>query len=202
MEETKVKPGDVLWSMKGIRQNGKIRWYAAPMCVESVDKHKFLDMWGHGASHNSIGSHYFLSREDAIKDFADRGHLLEEDIDPNEPLSKALADMGVKEKPRTEWGTYKVVRFDGVTNTSIYVNGFHHLLNVTEVMDWKSRYADYAGEIFEMATLDEIYKCFSTDNHHIMITVFENGPMRCNIFQCGNYGTGKWAKLGTVMGYA
>ena len=35
-----------------------------------------------------------------------------------------------------------------------------------------------------------------------MITVFVNDPMKCDVFQCGNYKDGKWVHLGKITGYA
>ena len=195
--------GDVLWSMTGIRQDGKIKWYARPTCIEYVDKHKFLDAWHCGGSWNNIGYNYFLTRDEAIAHFTEKGRKLEEDIDPNRELSEEQKAAGIKEKARTDWQTYEVYRFNGVDMTSIYLNGFNGLIDVTKQAPWRHQLIEWAGEAWETLTLDEIYQHFAKDGQErAMITVFCNGPGKCRIFQCGNYKNGKWVKLGEVMGYA
>lgn len=111
---------------------------------------------------------------------------------------------GCYDLPRTDWQGYKVYRFDGVTATDVYAGGLNNMAKVTASIQWRKPDPDYP-ELGEYATLSDIhdsYKAITGASANIILTVFENGPTHCNIFQCGNYKEGRWVKLGSVMGYA
>lgn len=198
MEELKV--GTVVWEMRGIRQDNKIKWHAEPRCIESVDEHMYR--FTHGAIRkNGLGKSVFLTRQEAIDDFI-KGHgSLEEDIGVDEPLSQEQKGK-VTERPRTDWNDLTIVRFDGVTMSSVYIGFVNELHDITKRLNWRKIDAEEYGYHAEGLTLKEIYDQVSKDMGRPIITVFVNDPMHGEIYQCGNYADGKWVKYGTTIGYA
>ena len=189
--------GTILWSMVGKRQNDEIKWYAKPQCVEKVTDTAYYFGDGCGGSFGNIGKNDFLSREECINHFLETHDSLTQKI----PIEDKSPD-NVYDLPRTNWQEWQVTRFDSIETTSVYRGGFGNLKNVTDTLKWHSEYAEglCMGMDVETLTLTEISEQLS-DTREI-ITVIQDGPMKCKIFQYGNYNDGKWYKLGEVMGYA
>lgn len=190
-----IKENDILWHMEGTRQNDNIHWKAIPKMVESVNEHMFTFYQGGAISRNCVGSMYFVSKEECEKHWLERHESFDIPIDYDEP-----APEGVNERPRTNWETYEVTRFDGVTDTAVYLGGLSRLQNITEKIKWNKdteNVSEY-GMVVEYSTLHEISEQFKES----MLTVIVNDPMRAKIFQYGNYPGGGWVFLGGVQGYA
>ena len=94
-------------------------------------------------------------------------------------------------------GNTEIVRFDGVTNSTVYIGGFGYLENATDSLIWREEeMADM--DKCECLTLKEIYEQLGNQ----MITVFVEEPLAGLIYQCGNYDDGEWWQVGTLEGYA
>lgn len=72
--------------------------------------------------------------------------------------------------------------------------------DVTSALKWHSEWVEALYMDVETLTLKEISEQLSDSKR--MITVIQNDPMQCKIFQYGNYPDDKWYKLGEIMGYA
>lgn len=193
MENRQYPVGTVLWQMRGIRRNDKICWHPCPICIEKADKHKFLNAYGSGGSWNCIGSSYFLSREACIANFLQNHKSLEQEIGFDEPTPES-----VRERPRTDWQKYEVVKHSIGEEPFVYIGGFNNLQPATTLL--KFRIVQMDNWEFLALTLEEIYD--QLKDKASIITVFNQSALSCDIFQCGNYEDGKWVKMGTVMGYA
>lgn len=187
--------GTVLWRMGGIRRNDKVCWHPYPICIEKADKHKFLNASGSGGSWNNIGRTYFLSREACIAHFLQNNKSLEQEIGFDEPTPE-----GVRERPRTDWQKYEVVKHSIGEEPFVYIGGFGNLQPATLLLKFRIVQRD-DWEFFALR-LEEIYD--QLKDKASIITVFNQSQsaLNCDIFQCGNYDEGKWVKMGTVMGYA
>ena len=191
-----VKVGTVLWEMRGRRRNDTVEWYAVPKCVEYTDKHKFLFGDKTGGSWGNIGKNTFLTREDALAHFLETHDSLTEKIGIDDDTPG-----GAYELPRTDWQDYEITLFDGVTQSSVYCNGFGNLINVTDGLEWRQEWYEGFG-VIQKLTLSEIAQQLAAENGGCLITVFENDPGHCEIFQCNNYEKGRWVRLGKIQGYA
>lgn len=187
-----MEVGTVLWRMVGKRQNDEIRWYAEPKCVEYVDEHIYLYGDRCGGSLNNVGVNVFLSREECISHFMEKHDSLIQKIPIDEKSPDDVYDL-----PRTDWQEWLVTRFDSVECTSVYRNGLNKLVNITNALKWHTEYVEGLEMQVDTLTLKEISEQVESG----MITVIQNDPMRCKIFQYGNYLDGKWYKLGEIMGY-
>lgn len=189
------KIGTILWSMVGKRQNDKIKWYAKPECIEYVDEHKYLFGDGCGGSWGNIGKNNFLTREECINHFLETHDSLTQKIPIDEKSPDNVYDM-----PRTDWQDWCVTRFDSIEHTSVYHGSLNDLHDVSNALKWHTEYVKGLEMEVCTLTLKEISEQLS-DTRKI-ITVIQNNPMKCKIFQYGNYFDEKWYKLGEVMGYA
>ena len=191
-----VTVGTVLWEMIGRRRNDTVEWYARPQCVEHIDKHKYLFGDNTGGSWGNIGKNTFFTREEAIANFLQTHDSLTQkiDIDDDTPY-------GAYELPRTDWLDYEITLFDGVAQSTVYCNGFGDLINVTKALEWRQIWHEGYGGV-QVLTLREIEQQLFEKHGRLIITVFIDDPMHCEIFQCGNYKKGHWVKLGKVQGYA
>ncbi len=158
-EKTTYPVGTVLWRMIGRRQNSEIRWYAAPLCIEYVDKHKFLNADNIGGGWNSIGKNYFLTREECLENFKAKGNSLLEKILINAPTPE-----GIVEKPRTEWDDYEFHLFGAEgnhdasdTSVTVYAGFYDGLKNISDRLLWRSKLTDGYGKVNSL-TLREIYE--------------------------------------------
>ena len=107
----------------------------------------------------------------------------------------------IDERPRTDWESYEICKFDGMDSSAIYSGGLDQLVNITDRVNWNKdseHIGEYGMEI-EFLTLHEISEQIKTKG---LLTVIENGPMRSKIFQWGNYPGEGWVYLGEVQGYA
>ena len=190
--------GTVLWHMVGKRHDKEIRWYAEPKCIEYIDNHKYLFGDGCGGSLNNIGIIEFPTREECIDHFLESHDSLIEPIGIDEKSPDNVYDM-----PRTDWQDYLVTKFDSIQHTSVYLGGMNGLKDISDRLKWHTEYAE--GLNMDVGTLtlteiaDQVKKRYGK---YQMITVIQNAPLTCRIFQYGNYSDGKWYKLGEVMGYA
>ena len=204
-----LKVGDILWQMYGTRQNDEIRWYAHPKCIEKIDEHKYLFGGGGGCSKNSVGKNYYRTREEAISQFMEHHGSLVQKLDDIEKATvdvvpKGMAD-NVHNLPRTDWQDKRIVKWDTVNVAGVYVGTIENMMNVTEAISWHS---EPMGDFdYISLTLSEIYEQVS--KLEIMkgglriITVFQEGPLDGDIYQCGNYSEAdKWVQIGTLRGYA
>lgn len=185
----------ILWEMQGTRQNDNIHWKAVPKIIESVEKYMYRFYTGGGISHNGVGSMFFTSKEECEKHWLEKHKSFDEPIDFDE-----ITPEGVDEHPRTNWETYEVNRFDGITFTTIYYNGLDRLVNANDRVVWHKdteHVPEYGMEV-EFLELHEI----SEQIKHRLITVIVSDPMRTKIFQWGNYPDSGWVYLGDVQGYA
>lgn len=199
--ERMVDVGTILWEMIGKRRNKQITWYASPRCVEKVTEHMYMFGDGCGISHNGVGRNMFLSRKECIDHFLEKNESLVQEIGIDEPTPKDCCTL-----PRTDWQDLEVVKFDSVNVTSVYLNGLGNLLNVTNQLPWKKEWCEPLGIEIETITLAEIYDYLNREiegkKHSPIVTVFVNDPMRCEVYQCGNYQAGVWVHLGSIQGYA
>lgn len=101
-----------------------------------------------------------------------------------------------------DWQEWLVTRFDSIEHTSVYLGGLNNLKDVSERLEW--HYECIEGLYMKVGTLTltEIANQCKAKFNDRMITVIQNEPMVCRIFQYGNYLDGKWYKLGEIMGYA
>jgi len=196
MNDHNLKIGDIVWEMRGRRQNGITKWAAQPRCIEYADEHKFLFADGCGASWNSIGKNYFLSRQDAMDDFLKRHDSL--------ATKSAEPDAPVYEAPRTDWEDYEIYPGSELENiTKIFLND--NPLNTSRLIwqtlpddDWRK---SDAGCEYSM-TLNQLSTQLYAMGERGIITVVVEGPMHGDIFQIGNYSEMKWGLHGTTRGYA
>ena len=202
-----IEVGQVLWRMSGTRQNDKIKWYARPMCVERLRERTFHDFNGSGGSFSLIGNTYFLSRQEAIDNHIAKHGSLEETIGIDDELSEEQKE-NVIERQRTDWNDKKIFRWNGVETCGVYSGGFSRLKDITGLLVWNlSEEPDFGYKEYSL-TLREIYDQLSGGTgqfcgyEYDLITVFQDSPMRSDIYQCNNYGSGVWVKIGVVMGYA
>ena len=193
---TEVKNNDLLWEMKGIRQNDKIHWKAMPKVVEVADEHKFLFYSGGGGSWGLVGKRWFRTKEECEQDFLKNHESFDEPIDYDKPVPKNVAEL-----PRTDWNTYEVCKFDGIGSTTVYKGGFGHLINITDQLAWHKDF-EHTGEYGMEIEFLELHEISDQINTIGMVTVIEEDPMKTNIFQWGNYLGGNWINLGSVQGYA
>ncbi len=108
--------------------------------------------------------------------------------------------MGNRKETTTDWETYRVSKFDGVTETAVYLGGLTRLKPVTRKLKWKvdTEFEMDFGQKYEDLTLHDISEQLNAPG---LITVFINDPMRSEVFQWGNYGN-SWVFLGEIQGYA
>lgn len=191
-----IDVGSILWEMHGKRRNREIKWYPAPKCVEEITEHMYLFGDGCGISHNGVGHNMFLSRRECLDNFLKSHDALVTKSDYGEDIPENCYEL-----PRTDWQDYEVCKFDGVSATSVYMNGLNQLLDVSRQISWRKESCEYRGDI-EVLTLTEIYEQLAKEGYRPIITVFVNDPRECSVFQCGNYEPGRWVHLGKVMGYA
>lgn len=185
--------GTILWRMIGKRHNAEIKWYPQPNSVEYVDEHKYLFGNGCGGSLSNIGKNEFLTREECINHFFENHDSMTEKIGIDDKSPDDVYDL-----PRTDWQDWCVTKFDSIECTSVYRNGLNKLVNITNALNWHTEYVEGLEMDVDTLTLKEISEQVESG----MITVIQNDPMVCRIFQYGNYSDGKWYKLGEVMGYA
>ena len=204
----RVEVGQVLWHMRGIRQDDKIRWYAFPLCVEKLRDNSFHDAHGTGGSFGLIGKTYFLTRDDAINDFVSRNGSLEESVDINESQSEKQKEH-ISERPRTNWNDKVIYKYNcGVNECGVYTGGLTHLKDITDMLVWNVHENDEMAYMDEHLTLREIFEQVSSNKGRFtgygncLITVIQDDPMRSSVYQCNNYKRGQWVHLGNVMGYA
>ena len=98
----------------------------------------------------------------------------------------------------------EMVRFNGVTMTSVYLGGLNNLVNVTNQLKWNKVPANESetGEDEEYLTLGEIAgQLTEIVGASVVATVIENNPSQSYIYQYGNHNDG-WYRLGKVCGYA
>lgn len=197
-----LAPGTVLWRMMGIRQDGRITWHAIPKCIEKAEDARYLFDTG-GCSKNSVGLDYFLTRPEAIESHLTKYGSLVEDIDPNSTLDgmarPELKDQ-VEELPRTDWDSFTIVRWDAVNAAAVYYGGLRNLKNITDSLKWRDDGCGQTGYHAEVLTLKEIYgQVREIYPGQPVITVFQETLLNGAIYQCGNYGDGKWVMLGTIL---
>lgn len=196
MDKTELKVGSILWNMNGREQNGVVKFYARPHCIEHIDEHKFLFGDGCGGSINSIGRNYFLTRQEAIDHYLEKHNNLEIKLPEVEDMEECI-----HHEERTDFQDLEVVRFDSVNCTSVYLGGFEHLDRVTDKLNWHTEFVEGLDMDVSTLTLTEIYEQLKRMSSRI-ITVFVDSPLEGVIYQCGNYEEGKWVKIGTTKGYA
>lgn len=194
MEEVKIN--DMLWQMQGTRQDGKIYWEAVPKVVKSVDKYMYRFYSGGGISHNGVGSTFFATKEECEQDFLKNHESFDEPIDFDAPTPENVA-----ERPRTDWNTYEVRKFDGINATTVYKGGFGRLINITDQLTWHKD-SDHIEEYGMEIEFLEMHEISDQINSMGMVTVIEEGPMKTKIFQYGNYPGVGWIYLGEIQGYA
>lgn len=91
----------------------------------------------------------------------------------------------------------------------VYLGSFSELVNISNKLKYHVEpMEEMGGEETIYITLKEIYEqvkemCSIDGNvYEPLITVFDEGAMRTQIYQCGNYSDGCWVKLGEIQGYA
>lgn len=206
MEEIKERPkgvtpisvlnpvGTVLWKMvgtiKGAQGEQKVHWMPEAHAIQYADDGKFMFSHG-GASWNSIGKSYFLTREECLADWG------------NKPT---IEDLAEKERPELpDLNKIVVWRFDEVSILTIMVD--NALVDLSE-LNWhhdiesESNYDPSCGDFL---TLEEISgqildKAPSGENQIIEVRI-EN-PLKGVIYQYGNCQDNKWHKHGETRGYA
>lgn len=193
---TDVKINDLLWQMQGTRQNDTIHWKAEPKVVGAVDEYKFLFYSGGDGSLGLIGKMWFRTKEECEQDFLKNHESFDEPIDFDAPTPEHVA-----EQPRTDWNTYEAYKFDGISTTTVYKGGFGHLVNITDQLAWHKD-SEHIGEYGMEIEFLELHEISDQINSMGIVTVIEEGPMKTNIFQWGNYPGDNWINLGSVMGYA
>lgn len=104
---------------------------------------------------------------------------------------------------KTNWDNHKVVRFDTIEQTSVYLNSFSELVNISGELPWHTEYVDAICMEVSSMTLHEISEYVRKRfGENSMITVFQEDMITSNIFQWGNYKDVEWVHLGEIMGYA
>ena len=95
------------------------------------------------------------------------------------------------------------VQNDPVTSVGVYLNGMDNLKRLNDFLKWHEKKSD--SETIEYLTLGEIYEQISRkllDRTPCIITVCENDPSRCRVYQHGNHPCAGWEELGEIRGYA
>lgn len=193
MNEYGLKVGDVVWQMCGFPKDDKTVWFARPICIEKVDEHKFLNATGCGGSWNSIGKNYFLTREEALKDF--EAHRADYD---KPAITTASLHKQERLGARLHGGK---VFYRGDDIFYVFVSSLHGMDQVDpNTLPWKKldEPSMYGGPE-EYITLDDIRKALEGR----IITVWTESPLHGEIYQTGNYpGETDWRLFGQLMGYA
>lgn len=98
-----------------------------------------------------------------------------------------------------------IYRFDGVSDTSVYINSFSDLENVSDKLNWHKEFVYSLGTL-EKLTLQDIYtqikELYTQKDRCPIITLFIEDPLKTEIYQCNNYEEGRWVCLGKIDGYA
>lgn len=195
MNDYGLKVGDVVWQMRGIPKDDTTVWFARPICIEKADEHKFLDATGCGGSWTCIGKNYFLTREEALKNF--EAHRAE--YDKQAVTSAAFNEqkrLGAKVKDgKTFWR--------GEETFFVFVRRGLERIEIVDSrkLPWKKdeEAAEYGGPE-EYITLGDIREALG---EHQIITVWACGPLHGEIYQTGNYPKETaWRLYGQLMGYA
>lgn len=194
---SKLKIGDVLWMIRGKEQNGVIKWHAAPHCIEFIDDHKILFENGCGGSLGNVGKAWFMTRDDCIKEILKKHSSMETQLSEIDEKENEIEHL-----ERTDFQDLEVIRFDSITETSVYVGGMDRLVNITDKLKWHTQYVEALCMDVGTLTLSEIYEQAKEFNWDRMLTVFVESSLEGVIYQCGNYEDGKWVKYGTTRGYA
>ena len=95
------------------------------------------------------------------------------------------------------------VQNDPVTTVGVYLNGMDNLKRLNDFLKWHIKKCD--SETIEYLTLGEIYEQIRRkllDRSPCIITVCENDPLRCMIYQHGSHPCAGWEELGEIRGYA
>ena len=102
-----------------------------------------------------------------------------------------------------DWNNHIVVKYDTIEQTSVYLNSFSELVNISGELPWHTEYVDALYMEVGSLTLHEISKYVKEKyGKNRMITVFQEDMLRSQIFQWGNYKDVEWVHLGEIMGYA
>lgn len=191
-----LKVGDVVWRMRGRKKSEEteIDWCPVPMCIEYVDEFKFLDGFGCGGSLNSIGTQYFLTREDCLKDWSSRSH----DAAVTSAVSHEASKIGDEvSADRRFW--------KDEDHIIVFVDCFMDKGRIFHECDLKYQMTDDPESIrygfAEYITLRMIYE--QLNMYGDVIDVVESGPLSGTIYRTGNWDSnGKWYIHGKTMGYA
>lgn len=192
MSEFGLKVGDVLWRMYGQKKEpeGKTEWYARPLCIEYIDRNKFLDAWRCGGSLNSIGKNYFRTREECLKHWEEHRQEYEQ---------PAVTTAVFHERPRLgSIAKDNICFWKGEDILRVYMNG---MPVDQEKLPWKE--SDQPGEygLYDLyITLGMIRE---TLGERAILTVWYEEPTHGSIYETGNYpGETAWRLHGQTQGYA
>lgn len=193
-----LKVGDILWQMTGKEQNDVVRFYAAPHSIETIDERKILFENGCGGSRNNIGKTWFYTRDEAIDNFVSKFKSLEVGL----PELDSETKRNVTHLPRTDFQNLIIVRDDTVHSATVYTGHVDGLCNITDCLHWHNEYVDALYMNVQSLTLSEIWEQVRKISNRRIVTVFVDGPLQGEIYQCGNHEEGKWEKIGETRGYA
>ena len=187
-KERVPRVGDVLWRMHGHRrgENRAPEWYAEPLCVEYVDRAKFLSGGQIGGSLNSIGVTYFWTREACLSDWRAHREKYEQ------PLAAAVAAepqrLGAivpdSHALRPEEDIVRIFAYWGPVSA--------------KALQWREdRSGEFGGG--RVLTLGEVRQQLGSG----VLTVIEESFLRGAIYMTGNYhGEDAWRLYGHTMGFA
>lgn len=185
---------DIVWMMKDRIRGEKRIYYPQPFCVSKIEDNKIEFTNGCIMGGNYlVGSLIFETKEECINHFLKTHDSFEEEIPQEEiPFER-----------RTDWDNHIVVKFDTIEQTSVYLNSFSKLVNISDELPWHTEYVDALYMEVGSLTLHEISEYVKEKyGKNRLITVFQEDMLRSQIFQWGNYKDVEWVHLGEIMGYA
>lgn len=115
------------------------------------------------------------------------GKMLREELDTNE---------------KTNLSKLEITEFDSVSKATVYLGGLDNLQKINNELSWHVEYSKGLGFAIRTLTLKEVFDQVYEKYGSSLITVFINGPMHGEIYQCGNYEIGDWVEYGSTIGYA
>ena len=185
---------DIVWMMKDRIRGEKRIYYPQPFCVSKIEDNKIEFTNGCVmCGRYLVGSLIFETKEECISHFLKSHDSFEENLFQEE----------IEFEKKKNWDNHTVVRFDTIEQTSVYLNSFGELENITGELPWHKECVDALYMEVSSMTLHEISEYVrNMFGENSMITVFQEDMITSNIFQWGNYKDVEWVKLGEIMGYA
>ena len=96
----------------------------------------------------------------------------------------------------------EITEFDSVSTATVYLGSLDNLKKINNELSWHVEFSQGLGFAIRTLTLEEVFKQVYERYGSNLITIFVNGPMHGEIYQCNNYEDGEWVEYGSTIGYA